>query len=724
MLRWVGFAYHGTPDLNLLRLSGELSQDDARKALAACEFLTRLRMDLHFHAGLAQEVLNRDEQLRIAENWGYRDSPGQRGVERFMQEYFRHATALASISRRFVQTRRKEGVWRILKNYLVEHKFEGIYRIRSDVLEVPRRHRGQVVQNLTSILRMYRLCSAYGIVPSPSVEEVVSQRVAELSGTEFHVKEHHQHEPTDPLGTHQSGPLYPLTKEQASLFLDILRTTKPLGPLLRSLFQTRTLDLLIPDIAHIRCLMQFNQYHSFTVDEHTLRTIEAVTSFVEAKNSLGDAYRAVRNKHLLHLALLLHDAGKGFGESHSRVGARIAERIGRRLFLSEADRQQVVFLVLQHLDMAHQAFARDITDPEHLVEFSRMVGSPDNLRMLYVLTAADVMSVARSVWNDWKAELLHDLFDRCTELLSGKPCESLEHERLTLAKQRVVELMDGSNSPYSIPIVTAFRKANPDLPAHEIPQKVRRWIEERMQEFPAHHLAGILPEQIASDLAVIAQLGDREIDVDGRYEPVTRSMEYRIVTRQSIAARGCFCNMAGVLTALRMEILTADIFTTKSGIVVDRFQVIDRDYQGPVPPIRVMDVSERIKGVLRGEFSVEALFQRHQRFVTGRPPGSGSNLRTRVELDPNSSESRLIIDVFAHDRPGLLYTLTKALYDLDLSVDLAKISTHFDQVLDIFYVTELDGTKPAIESRVSAIRQTLLDRLHQFEVESHATFVT
>ncbi|MFO1096203.1 MAG: HD domain-containing protein [Planctomycetaceae bacterium] len=191
------------------------------------------------------------------------------------------------------------------------------------------------------------------------------------------------------------GPLNDdLTPAAARYFMDILRCTKHLGPVLRSMYDAGVLERVIPDVRHVRCLMQFNQYHHYTVDEHSLRAVEVVTRFAERDDAVGSAYAAIRHKELLHLALLLHDLGKGFEEHHWEVGRRIADRVGQRLLLEPQHREQVMFLH-QHLEMSHIALRRDISDPNLVLQFSHQIGSAETLTMLYVLTVADITAVGQ-----------------------------------------------------------------------------------------------------------------------------------------------------------------------------------------------------------------------------------------------------------------------------------------------------------------------------------------
>jgi [protein-PII] uridylyltransferase len=673
LIRWVGQAAAGARDLDSLRLKGVISKDESRELKDAWDFLTRIRFDLHFEAGRAQDILTRDDQLRISGDDGSYEVAHMRPVEQFMQRYFRHTTKVASIARRFVRRNLPPSLFSATRNLLLGHRADGVLRVSDHGVDVRTKDLPRVTESLTSMMRAYRLAAMHGVEVSAQIEEAIKLRVPALAGAA-------------------------ISRETASLFLDVMRYPKALGPLLRSLFETELLDALIPDVTHVRCLLQFNQYHSYTVDEHTLRAMEIISSFETDQGPLGAAYRSIRRKEVVHLAMLLHDVGKGFEEDHSKVGRDIAERIGERLFLPREQTEQVMLLVLRHLDMAHIAQRRDITDMNLMINFARQVGTHENLTMLYVLTAADITAVGPGVWNEWKAELLDEVYDRCSVILTGCHEEFHQTERMKKVRDQVIQILAPEEDP---------------VPA---------WIQEQLSQCTAYYLTSTSAEQVAADLKVLQSLDDRAIEVTGKYDPQTGTVDYRVFTRNPVATTGCFHKMAGVLTAKRMEILAANINTTGQGVVVDGFRVKDRDYEGEVPTHRIREVAMSLRDVLLGHTTVEELFKKHRRFGERRRPPV-SNLPNMVKLDRDSTDDKLIIDVFAHDAPGLLYTVTRGIFDLGLSIDLAKISTHFDQVLDVFYVRESNGRPVQGDERRNDILETMSGHLKDFESGGHKKFL-
>ncbi|QDT52932.1 Bifunctional uridylyltransferase/uridylyl-removing enzyme [Caulifigura coniformis] len=674
LIRWIGYALFDARDIDSLRRVGELTPAEAIALRDAWEFLTHVRIDLHFAAGKAQDRLTRDEQLRITERMGIQATATQRAVEVFMQRYFRHASVIIRIARRFSSLYRKKSLRRQLNDFAFAHRADRYLRVTAKEIDAPPRHFGRLTKDLESIMRLYRAAALYGVKPSRRLEDAISRAVPEL--------------PRD------------VSLQAASMFLDVLRQSQPLPALLRSMYDTGVIEILIPEIAHTRSLMQFNQYHQFTVDEHTLQAVQRCTALQADKGSLGAAYAAVKHRELLHLAVILHDIGKGFGRPHAEVGFEIAERVARRLGLSESAGEIVSRLVLRHLEMAHIAFRRDISDPETLLQFGHHVGTPEVLQMLYLLTAADVQAVGPSAWTEWKAELLAGLYDEAMVLLSGKQQGVHEEERLHNIARQVTEVL------------------SVDVPAPTPEAEV----EEQLRVFPASYLLNTPPSSIAADLLVMKRVDQQEVSIEGHFNPETSTVEYRVITANPEVIRGCFHKLAGALTARRLQILAADIATTKNGMVVDAFRVLDRDYADGPPPERIQSIADSLRDVLFNRENVATLFRRNRRFGVEPPRTTFADLPLRVQLDTESSETRTIIDVFAHDRPGLLYTISCVIFELGLSVDLAKIATNFDQVVDVFYVVENDGRKVVDPGRVRQIQETLYHALGHFDRDGHRIF--
>lgn len=668
LMQWLAYAIAEVNDLDGIRMRNLLSRDDDARLRAAYEFLTRIRVDLHLFADRPHDVFTRDDQLRIAAERGVEADPGRRPVERLMQTYFRHSSAINEISGQFVRRHQPRSRRDQVLRPLMSHRFDRIYVMRREGIDVAPRHREAVCSDLDSVLKLFLASLLYGVDPAPEILHRIRHAV-----------------PTFPEQ---------LTVESGKMFRQILRSPGDLGRVLRCMYATGVLEHLLPPFAHTRGLIQFNQYHSYTVDEHTLRAVEAAVKLSTDPGKPGSAFRAIRHKASLFLSILLHDVGKGFERDHSELGAEIATEMGPRFTMSPHKAEMVSFLVLKHLRMSHLALRRDISDTQLVVDFAREIGSPERLRMLYVLTVADITAVGPGVFTDWKAELLDELYSRVMEVLSGRPEEHLEEERAAAARTAVREelqaLGQGSIDP--------------------------AWLTQELDEMPLFYLTGESPNRVALDLMRLQSLPGDDVDVWGHYLPETDVVEYRVITRNE-PAQGCFHRIAGTLAALRMDVLSAGICTMRDGVVIDAFRVTDNDFIGEVPPTRIQEVAAKLRGVLLGEVSVDSLQSNGSRYVmaTGREV---SELEPRVVIDNDCSRDFTVIDVFAYDRPGLLYGLSQALHELNLSVQQARIGTHLDQVVDVFYVTDLNGDRVEDETTTALIRE----RLHSVIAETDCRF--
>lgn len=679
LIQWIAFAHYQTADIDSLRRKNVLTPDDAVRLKRGVEFLTRVRIDLHLHAEKANDILTKEDQLRIAEFREITHIEGQRPVERFMQEYFSHTMAISEITERFVSRHRRRSLVAILSRLVMSHRVNRYFVLSEGELDVSHSHLEKICVTLEDILRIYHSAAMYRVGLSPRLIEAIKATARNLP----------------------SGP----SPEAARLFMEVLGTLGRCSATVRSMHNTNVLELVIPEWHRVRCLLQFNQYHHFTVDEHTLRCLEICEKFADEDTPVGAAYRNVRVRQLLHLALILHDAGKGFEEDHSELGRRMALDICQRLRLNQHETDTVSFLVHKHLKMADLAFRYDTTDPQVVLEFSHEVGSAAKLRMLYVLTAADVSGVGPGVWTNWKADLLADFYKRLMLNLSGQPPRFHEEERLREIREHVYESII------------------PEQPEKEdVATSLRKWVDKQLDGFSSQYLTMTPPSSIARDLDIIRSLEPGEIRVSGRYDKASGTTDYHIIADAQYS-EGCFHRISGVLTARHMKILGAEITTSTENIIVDTFHVVDEDF-AVVPQGRIDEVASSIVAALRKEVTVKELFQRYRRYVTEDSQEITMGLRTRVEVDTTTSDRSTIVLVFAHNRPGLLYTISRALFKLNLSIDLARISTHFDQVVDVFYVTDNDGQKITSGERCQTIRDSMLDELASFEQSAHRDFVS
>lgn len=661
LLRWLGQLLHGTSDPLELERAGVLGTGDAQQIRESHDFLLRVRAHLHFHAGAGNDSLSRSEQVRLAAIWGYTGTASLLAVEQFMREYFRHTTAIADITDRFVEGVRPQGVVQGVGQMVMSRRVgKGIW-ISGQKLIANEQARQKFADSLQATTELMNLAAAHECDLDRPIVEALRQAYGNGNGSR-----EIDHE------------LLTLPVQTARSFMTFLGKTGKLLRLLRVLHHAGVLKHFLPEFEHARCLLQFNAYHKYTVDEHTFVMLGHAEQLQWSDDLLGQEYRRIARKDLLHLAILLHDLGKGFDEDHSEVGKRLAQNVAERFHLPDEDRECLVFLVHRHLYLSQMAYHRDTSDPELWVQVSRTVGCARMLRMLYVLTAVDTMAVGPGTFNRWKSDLLNELYLNTIKLFGE--ADLAEERQLQSEKLRMQIIRQNQQHPR---------------------------IEEFVASLPGYYLMEYSTEEIATHFSHWASRQRNDVEVWSDYKPETKTVCYTVMTHERVT-EGIFHKICGGLAAHHLKVLSARIHTLADGTVIDQFEVQDPHHAGPPLQDRVTRVAQTIRRILHGELSVsDALWSsrssmflpKQTRFVRSTP---------RVVVDSTCSDNFTVIDVFTGDHRGLLYTLAKGIYRLGLSVEYAKIATYADEGVDVFYVKEADGKKVHRADRVAMIENHLL----------------
>jgi len=673
VLQWAGMARHEAANIQELADRGILSRQDYLALIEAREFLWRVRALLHVNAGMAQEILTFDEQMRLAARFGFRDRPSLLAVEQFMQQYYRHTMGLHERCMRFVDRCRSVSVWGWLAGWLPAPRVDGCFAVAGGRLTVPQDLRTKVLESPELLLRLFDLAQCRRLLIDGELLDAIHRHVDAMPDSLFR------------------------TPEVSRTFRKILAGPGLVADTLEAMHRAHLLEKVIPVFATVRGLMQFNQYHKYTVDEHSLLAVAKAEALADDPGMLGSVYREVQQKDVLHLAILLHDLGKGREEDHSEVGKRIADEAAARLGFDEQEARTLGFLVHRHLLMAHTALRRDPYDEKVLLQFARAVGTPAVLRKLFVLTAADIAAVGPGMLTKWKESLLIELYLRTLPEVSGDRDEGAGVERLSQLAGEVVQAATGLVAD------TASDLAELADPA---------WVRTRLERFPLRYVYGTPAPRIAAHLSAIKRLGPGDVRVEDSFSEALGVCEYTVITHDNLVP-GIFSKIAGVMAAKGLNILDAQIVTTEDGIVVDTFRATDPDFSGVPPLERRASVARTIGLILKGEDTVEHLMERSRRLSTTRPLPSGRQ-PTEVQVDNETSDRYTILDVFADDRQGLLYVITRAIFTLGLSVHAARISTRLDQVVDVFYVTDRKGGKIEERALLETIRSTVKEEIDRF----------
>jgi len=425
--------------------------------------------------------------------------------------------------------------------------------------------------------------------------------------------------------------------------------------------------------------MQYDMYHVFTADEHTINAIDMLHKIengeLQAEAPVStQLFGQIHSRRALYFAMLFHDMAKGTGGEHATKGAAIARRMCPKFGLDPAEKETAAWLVEYHLLMTMTAFKRDLTDPKTVADFAAAVQSPERLKLLTILTAADVLAVGPGRWNNWKAGLLRDLYSRTQHILTGAP-DMFDDAQATMMKQKAVRRLIGDKT-------TALRYLADRAPA------------DFWHSFAPETLAGFI-------VALDKNAGMKEQATVVRVLP-TPTQDFTEVFVFTPDRKGLFATLAGALSAAGASIAAARIFTLPDGMALDVFQV--QDLQGHAYDNAAF-MQRTVKAALSGTLDIEAEIAQRQKNL----PRRGQNFRVvpQVILDNNASGSHTVIEVTGKDRPGFLYGVTATLTELGLQISAAKITTFGSRAMDVFYVKDSFGLKIVHTEKLARIERSL-----------------
>ena len=657
LVRWIGFARHGEAEPDSLRRLGVLTREDHKTFRKAQDFLLQLRNEMHFHAGKSQDMLTREEQLRLAEKYNFSSDENLLAVERFMQVYFEQTSQVRYAATHFVTSARSRRTWSRFFTPLFSHQVEGDFQVGPFEIRATRRGLEKVTTELSEVLRLMDLANLY----DKRIDHGCWQAIRESM---------------------LKQPQVAISPEASRRFLSLLSEPARLADLLRRMHELRVLECFVPAMRHARCLLQFNEYHKYTVDEHSIRAVYHATEFLRDKGPLGRAYRSLRDKRTLHLALLLHDLGKGTSEDHCEVGVRIARETAVHLQLPPAETETICFLVQKHLLMSNLALRHDLNDPAIVLQFAVEVGSPEILQLLFLMTCADISAVGPGVFNSWKLDLLTELYRLTRNHLTGT--STLPGSDLTL-EQRRSQLRQQAT----------------------VADQDRNRFNALINAVPAGYLSSMPGKQVLEQLQSLLQLAKGSALVRARFVSERNAVEYSIGSHESTMA-GMFHRLTGILSSQGNQILAAEIDRLTEKLVIDRFYVQDLDFPGQPPQTRLDEIMAQLLETIQNPSTEPLTFRKVWQSSSSQDSSGLHSMPTRVVIDNNTARAFTIVNVFAYDKMGLLYTITRSLYDLKLEVHLAKITTHVDQVVDVFYVTNRQGEKIESAEQLQKIQQQLL----------------
>lgn len=686
-LLWMTYFKYGVGQLEELVKEKMVYPAEARDLEAAYDYLLRVRTELHYQSPRPQDVLTKHYQPTVAWHLGYKERSAWVRIENFMREYYTHTRNIYLITRIVEQRLALDpNENRLLKN------LPRLWRKRTppvvvNGLRIQGGRMGAASARIFDeapprLMRVFLLAQQRGLSLEPELVQLLRNKL-HLVNREFL----------------QS----PNVRET---FLEILNHRGSVGGILRQMHEVGLLGKYVPEFGRLTNLVQHEFYHQYAADEHTLVCLEKLDLIWEAKSEpfsrYGELLRAVEKPCVLNLALLLHDAGKaGNPSDHAKQGARLAQSFAQRMALDETTTWQLCHLIEHHLDMARISQRRDLNDPQVIAYFAGLVETEEQLRLLTLLTVADLLGTSEKLWNGFKDSLLWQLYQKTSDYLRGiRPAaEAADKQKQILALELARQL------PRHI--------AEEELFAH-------------FQHLPARYFQQCSPQEILLDLELAHQFMRRAVDED--LDSGLASLR-PILHWTALPDRGCtelklctwdrprlFSRIAGACSASGLNILSAQIYSRADGIALDTFYVADARAGGPATKDQREQCTHLLNRVLeRGDVDLYAAIRRHKFGASLYYAVAGERLPTRIHIDNESAKNETVIDIITEDRLGLLYAISLALADAGLDVSWARITTEKGAAIDSFYVTHRYEGKLNSPRTQSAVRSKILGAILELD---------
>jgi len=660
---WIARIAFNAKQFRDLEYLGLLSHEEFQSLTRSVTFVWNVRNRIHYLCGRKCDQLHFENQVKLARLLNYRIDNGQAPVERFMGELHGQMEALKQQHLVFLHELGYEKPRKRKRKSQKKSDVEGLEVIEWGMLNFVAPEK--IMQSPDLLVKIFEESARLKIPLSAEAKRLVKE-FSHLVNRTCRVSE-------------------PVVKS----FERILVAPAPKFNVLNEMLNTGFLEKFIPEIRAVRNRIQYDEYHLYPVDKHLLRTVQTAKKFGTAKDSSLEPlceklYRSLKKKKLLLWAALLHDIGKGESvENHSAKGAEVVKTILSQKGLPPADVETVMFLVQEHLLLIKTATRRDIYDEETAISCARKVKDIERLKMLYLLTVADSIATGPKAWNDWTATLLRDFFLKVLNVLEKGELATTEAVEVVLQKKNEI----GASAP--------GRQAGENMKALLEVMSPRYFL-----YMPAHEIKNHI--KLYQDLSA----GNSEFlwEIEHAADANTRAVTICAQDRPGLISK-----IAGVFTLNNIDILDVQVFTWRNNIALDIFKV-----KPPPDPILEDEKWNRtaadLSAALSGELDLTAALNKKVRTLRNGKAGLDKKPH-RVTLDNTSSSFFTIIEVFTYDFLGLLYSISDAIYRCDLNIWVAKIATKADQVVDVFYVRDINGQKVDLPEQVAAIKAAIMERL-------------
>lgn len=637
---WTAKVVFSLENLEAMQLAGLLSREEKQNFEAAWDNLVRIRNRLHYISGRKNDQLFFEHQEEMAGAFHYKDTKGMLGVERFMKELHAHLRTIAVTTDMFFE--HVTEVLGLRESRLKDKSLEAGITLRQ----------GRIQLTDTEILKSRPHLLMRAFLQSTKTGAPIHHRTRKIISNHL-----------DLVTEKTRG-----SKRMAKSFMELISQESAL-PALTELVETGLLSAYIPEFTHTESLAQHDIYHVFTVDRHLLQCVDEISKLRRSEQRL---FKLIHTPHILFLSALLHDIGKGYQENHSAYGAKLSKDIGERLRLTDKETADLTFLVREHLFLAEVALRRDLEDENLILRCARKVKSPERLTMLYLLTIADARATGPSMWTDWKAALLQELYLKTANALehADKLPNNTTKETKWLRDQ-ITPLL-ANDSSFDIDIL------------------------------PDDYLLGFSAAEVADHIKYHTQLEYKPLLAI----PSAHGAHWSILIVANDRP-GMLSKICGALALHNLRILSAQIYTWSDGTVVDVIDVVstldkkfnDQDWEALQNDL-VKSVQLRLGLTHRLAQKIKPVIRRKSK--------PGHRAKTRVIFDTQASANYTVIEVYATNRIGLLYEITHTLSDFGVNTYRAKIGSKGDQVVDVFYVLDNEGRLINDETFQKEIEDALL----------------
>ncbi len=658
-LVWLVRFVHGLHTQNEVPLQADFTALEWRQFRRAENFLWFMRFHMHIIAGRAEERLSFELQREIAIAMGLKSARGLNGIERLMKHYFLIAKSVGHLTRVVCTSLELQNT--------VENRF-ALFTKKPKLTKPLLLVKGQLshtnlrdlTQNPTHAFSLFAEADKTGLLIHPDAIRAIAR-------SRMHLDEDEQ-----------------CDAQANAQFLQLLTHTRDPENTLRAVNEAGLLASFLPPFRHVEALMQFNMYHHYTVDEHLIRTVGRVAAMREGTDMPARIFASLSNPRVLLVAALLHDIGKGYPEDHSIKGAEIAANLCPRMGLKPEETELVVWLIRYHLDMSTTAFRRDVNDAKTIGDFVELVQNIERLKLLYLLTIADIQAVGPTTWNSWRADLLATLYAQCELHLGNPEPLAAAPQRIANAQNQLQIALEGMEWPRGS-IEAAIAWHNPNY-----------WL-----KTSAH-------DQI-QDAVLIRTTRENGVGLATRFE----HDQTRGFTTWTICAadhpRLLSC-IAGACAAQGFNIIGAYIDTTKEGFALDRIYITKPHDAGAIPYADFQQLEARLIAILSGKTNLKQHIQARNHYKNIARE-QAFDVPLVVNISNTMSQNFTVIELEIRDQSGLLYDITRLLSTLNLNIACAFVATYGEKAVDAFYVTDLTGQKITSSARIATLKKRIVAEL-------------